>query len=302
MKVRIGVGLGVRTELNGPEFLTVVDELERLSFDSLWLSERINGSAPDPLIASAAAIGRTTNLKLGTSVLVLPGPNPVIAAKGIASLAAMSGGRFLPAFGLGAVDPAEQRAFGVQRGERAKMFNEMLQIMRACWTGESCSFSGEHYEVDNIRVGPVPRRLDVWLGGIAESELKRVGRFGDGWLPSFVTPQDAEQGRSVIERVLNEYDREIEDDHYGVLIPYSTGPVPEALLANLAKRRPNLDDPSQLVPSSWKELCTLIEQFISVGTTKFVVLPMTEPTTVDGWVEHLGELASVVLPLERELS
>jgi alkanesulfonate monooxygenase SsuD/methylene tetrahydromethanopterin reductase-like flavin-dependent oxidoreductase (luciferase family) len=148
----------------------------------------------------------------------------------------------------------------------------------------------------------VPRRLDVWLGGIAESELKRVGRFGDGWLPSFVTPQDAEQGRSVIERVLNEYDREIEDDHYGVLIPYSTGPVPEALLANLAKRRPNLDDPSQLVPSSWKELCTLIEQFISVGTTKFVVLPMTEPTTVDGWVEHLGELASVVLPLERELS
>jgi len=301
MKVRIGVGLGVRTELNGPEFLTVVDELERLSFDSLWLSERINGSAPDPLIASAAAIGRTTNLKLGTSVLVLPGRNPVIAAKEIASLAAMSGGRFLPAFGLGAVDPVEQRAFGVQRGERAKMFNEMLQIMRACWSGESCSFSGEHYEVHDIRVGPVPNRLDVWLGGIAESELKRVGRFGDGWLPSFVTPQDAEQGRAVIERVLNDYDREIEDDHYGVLIPYATGPVPEALLANLAKRRPNLDDPSQLVPSSWEQLCALIEQFISVGTTKFVVLPMTEPTTVDGWVEHLGELASVVLPLEREL-
>ena len=55
MKVRIGIGLGVRTELNGPDFLTVVDELERLKFDSLWLSERINGPAPDPLIASAAA-------------------------------------------------------------------------------------------------------------------------------------------------------------------------------------------------------------------------------------------------------
>jgi len=301
MKVRIGVGLGVRTELNGPEFLTIVDELERLNFDSLWLSERINGPAPDPLIASAAAIGRTTNLKLGTSVLVLPGRNPVIAAKEIASLAAMSNGRFLPAFGLGAVDPVEQRAFGVQRGERAKMFNEMLQIMRACWTGEPCSFDGEHYQVDNIRVGPVPNRLDVWLGGIAESELKRVGRFGDGWLPSFVTPQDAEDGRTTIEQVLREHDREIEDDHYGVLIPYATGPVPEKLLANLAKRRPNLDDPSQLVPSSWEALCALIEQFISVGTTKFVVLPMTEPTSVEGWVDHLQELASAVLPLEREL-
>ena len=81
MKVRIGIGLGVRTELNSPDFLTVIDELERLKFDSLWLSERINGPAPDPLIASAAAIGRTTDLKLGTSVLVLPGRNPVVAAK-----------------------------------------------------------------------------------------------------------------------------------------------------------------------------------------------------------------------------
>ncbi|MCH1490090.1 MAG: TIGR03854 family LLM class F420-dependent oxidoreductase [Ilumatobacteraceae bacterium] len=302
MKVRIGIGLGVRTELNGADFLTVVDELERLKFDSLWLSERINGPAPDPLIASAAAVGRTTDLKLGTSVLVLPGRNPVVAAKEIASLAAMSGGRFLPAFGLGAVDPVEQRAFGVQRGERAKMFDEMLQIMRACWTGEPCTFDGVHYQVDNIRVGPVPERLDVWLGGIAESELRRIGRLGDGWLPSFVTPQDAEQGRTVIEGVLAEYGREIEEDHYGVLIPYANGPVPEALLANLAKRRPHLNDPSQLVPSSWEDLCALIEQFISVGTTKFVVLPMTEPSTADEWIVHLGELASTVLPLEREIA
>ena len=233
---------------------------------------------------------------------MLPGRNPVVAAKEIASLAAMSGGRFLPAFGLGAVDPVEQRAFGVQRGERAKMFDEMLQIMRACWTGEPCTFDGVHYQVDNIRVGPVPERLDVWLGGIAESELRRIGRLGDGWLPSFVTPQDAEQGRTVIEGVLTEYGREIEEDHYGVLIPYANGPVPEALLANLAKRRPNLDDPSQLVPSSWEDLCALIEKFISVGTTKFVVLPMTEPSSADEWLDHLGELASAVLPLEREIS
>ena len=102
--------------------------------------------------------------------------------------------------------------------------------------------------------------------------------------------------------MLAEYGREIEEDHYGVLIPYANGPVPEALLANLAKRRPNLDDPSQLVPSSWEDLCALIEQFISVGTTKFVVLPMTEPSTADEWIDHLGDLASTVLPLEREIS
>ena len=60
MKVRIGYGLGVRTTLNDTGFLDVVDTLERLRFDSLWLSERIGGDAPDPLVAMAMAAARTT--------------------------------------------------------------------------------------------------------------------------------------------------------------------------------------------------------------------------------------------------
>ena len=59
VKVRIGVGLGVRATLAGPEFGDYVDTVERLGFDSLWLSERINGPAPDPIVAMAYAAGRT---------------------------------------------------------------------------------------------------------------------------------------------------------------------------------------------------------------------------------------------------
>ena len=81
MKVRIGYGLGVRTELNDEGFGTVVDALEALRFDSLWLSERLGGPAPDPIVGMAYAAGRTTRLKLGMSVLVLPGRNPVVLAK-----------------------------------------------------------------------------------------------------------------------------------------------------------------------------------------------------------------------------
>ncbi|MGH9270808.1 MAG: LLM class flavin-dependent oxidoreductase, partial [Ilumatobacteraceae bacterium] len=112
MSVRIGVGLGTRTQLNGPELGPVVDELERLDFDSLWLSERITGDAPDPIVAMSYAAGRTTRLKFGMSVLVLPGRNPVVLAKELATLAVMSGGRLLPAFGLGVADGAEHQAFG----------------------------------------------------------------------------------------------------------------------------------------------------------------------------------------------
>ncbi len=251
MKVRIGYGLGTRTRLHGPEFGAVVDALERLGFDSLWLSEKIGGEAPDPLVAMAYGAGRTERLKFGMSVMVLPGRNPVVLAKELATLGTMSGGRLLPAFGLGVVDPVEQQAFGVERSERAAIFDEALAVMKQCWTGEPFSHHGARFDYDGVRVLPAPKRMDVWLGGYAPSELRRVGRLADGWLPSFVLPSDAESGRLVIEGVAAEHDREIEADHYGVLIPYAFGPVPEQLLAVLAKRRPDIDDVALIVPSSW---------------------------------------------------
>ena len=70
-----------------------------------------------------------------------------------------------------------------------------------------------------------------------------------------------------IEQVAAENDREIEDDHYGVLIPYATTGVPEQLLELLARRRPDIDDVTALVPTSWEELARLISQFVDVGTT-----------------------------------
>ncbi|MEI8239825.1 MAG: LLM class flavin-dependent oxidoreductase, partial [Actinomycetota bacterium] len=95
MKVRIGIGLGVRTTLNDRGFGDVVDALEALRFDSLWLSERIGGEAPDPLVAMSYAAGRTTHLKFGMSVMVLPGRNPVVLAKELATLDRLSDGRLL---------------------------------------------------------------------------------------------------------------------------------------------------------------------------------------------------------------
>lgn len=295
VKVRIGYGLGTRTSLHDDRFGAVVDALERHRFDSLWVSERIGGPAPDPLVAMSYAAGRTEHLKFGMSVMVLPGRNPVVLAKAMASLATMSGGRLLPAFGLGIVDPLEQQAFGVDRRERAAWFDEAMAVMRACWTGEPVVHHGDRFHYDGVRVQPAPERMDVWLGGRAPSELQRVGRLADGWLPSFVTPADAAAGRTVIERVCSEHDREIEDDHYGVLIPF--GPAPEPVLALLRTRRPDLD-PAELVPSSWDELVETIGRFVEVGTSKFVVLPLVEPDTVDQWDAHLADAADALLPLQ----
>lgn len=300
MKVRIGYGLGVRTRLNDEGFGAVVDALESLRFDSLWLSERIGGEAPDPLVAMSYAAGRTTRLKFGMSVMVLPGRNPVVLAKELATLDRLSGGRLLPAFGLGVADPHEQQAFGVARDERAKRFDEALTVLRACWTEETVTHHGTFFHYDDLRVQPKPVQSppDVWLGGIAPSELRRVGRLADGWLPSFVAPSDVAAGRPVVERVAEEHGRSIDPEHFGVLVPYAHGELPDALVAGLRARRPDLDDPLRLVPRGWDGLTRTIEQFVDVGFSKFVVLPIVEPESAAAWTDHLAEAADHLLGLQ----
>ena len=296
-RVRIGFALGTRTNLNDHGFGIVVDALERLGYDSLWLSERIGGAAPDPLVGMAFAAGRTTRLKFGMSVMVLPGRNPIVLAKELATLDRLSNGRLLPAFGLGVADPHEQQAFGVERGARARLFDEALAVLRGAWAEGSLTHHSEHFDFDDLRVLPKPLQthLDVWLGGIAPSELRRVGRLADGWLPSFLTPDDAARGREVIETVLVEHDRTIDADHYGALISYATGPIPQTVLDLMGRRRPDLSDPTVLVPRGWDALMATIDRFVAIGTTKFVILPIVEPATPQEWVEHLEQAAPTVL-------
>ena len=300
MKVRVGFGLGVRTRLNDTGFLDVVDALEDLRYDSLWVSERIGGECPDPVVAMSMAAARTKKLKFGMSVMVLPGRNPVLLAKQMATLDRMSNGRLLPAFGLGVADAGEQQAFNVERTERAKIFDEALTVMRKCWMEEVVNFEGRHFTFANLRVEPKPKQTppDVWLGGIAPSELKRVARMSDGWLPSFVTPDDASRGWDSISAHATELGRSIDPEHFGVLIPYRFGPLPDGLMAGLAARRPDLDDPSVLIPDGWDGLVRRINEFIAVGASKFVVLPLVEPKDPAAWIGHLEEAAEVVIPLQ----
>lgn len=298
MKVRVGFGLGTRSITNDAErYSLLVDTLEHLRFDSLWLSEKITGDCPDPIVAMAFAAARTAKLKFGTSVLVLPGRNPMLLAKELATLDRLSEGRLLPAFGLGQVDPGEQQAFGVERTERARRFDEMLPLLRRFWAEDSVDHDGEffHYEAARVRPKPVQEPIEIWFGGRAPSELRRIGRTGDGWLPSFCTPDDVRSGRAEIERVAAENDREIDPEHFGALVPYGIDGVPDPVAAFLAKRRPDVD-PADVIAGDLTSLRAQLERLISVGASKFVVVPFVEP---ERWDEHLAAVADVVMPLQN---
>ncbi len=296
MKVRIGYGLGTRASSDADRFAALVTGLEARRFDSLWLSERVTGDCPDPIVGLGVAAGLTTRIKFGFSVLVVPGRNPMLLAKELATLDRLSHGRLLPAFGLGAVDPAEHQAFGVERGDRARIFNEVLPLLRRFWAGETVDHEGafHHYEGAVVRPRPVQDPLDIWLGGIAPSELKRCGRLGDGWLPSFCSPEDVQAGIAVIEATAAEHDRKIDPEHFGALLPYTDGPIPDVVAAGIAKRRPGVD-PSRVIASGLDGLRAMIRDHIDVGGSKFVVIPLAEP---DDWDTHLAEVADALLPLQ----
>lgn len=296
MKVRIGYGLGTRASTDPERFSHLVDALERLRFDSLWLSERVTGDCPDPVVALAVAAGRTTRLKLGFSVLVLPGRNPMLLAKELSTLDRLSGGRLLPAFGLGAVVPAEHQAFGVEREERAARFDEALPLLRRLWTGQPIDHEGTFHRYEQAVVLPTPAQdpLEIWLGGVAPAELRRCGRLGDGWLPSFCTPDDVRTGIPAVQNHATEAGRSIDPEHFGALIPYVEGPLPDVVAAGIAKRRPDID-PTEVIASGVVGLRRMIERHVDAGGSKFVVVPLSEPSD---WDEHLEGLAADLLTLQ----
>jgi probable F420-dependent oxidoreductase len=301
VKVRVGYGYGGQgvRPIDPAGYEALVDGLERLGFDSLWLTERVNADTLDPVAGLAYAAGRTRHLKLGTAVMVLPGRNPVLLAKELATLDQLSRGRLLPAFGLGIVNPQEQQAFGVRREERAAWFEEALPLVRRLWAEDEVTHHGPRFRVERVSVRPKPTKpaLDVWLGGALPRELERVGRLSDGWLPSFLTPAEASDGRRIVEAAAERAGREIEEDHFGALVQYSLQPLGDEVAERIRRRRERIGPVAvdQLVPIGARALRTRLEEFLEVGFSKFVVVPLRPP---DSWPEELSAVAEEVLDLQ----
>ena len=269
MKVRFGIGLGLNTPAD--QLAPIVDHLETSGVDSLWFSELVYSPAVDPVVGMAYALARTARLKVGTSVAVLPGRHPVLVAKQLASLAAVAPKRVLPVFGLRSAIPAEREVFTVPDGERAAVFDESLRILRAVLVNEPTSYSGQYFTVTAAAVAPRPNPpLDIWLGGSAPAAFRRIGTLADGWLGSFLTPDEAGAGREAIERAAAEAGRQIEPDHFGISLAVADGELPAELIAAVRHRRPDVD-PAELVAADWDQLHRLLDAYLDAGLTKFVI-------------------------------
>ena len=146
---------------------------------------------PDPLEWLSFVAACTDKITLATGILILPLHSPIIIAKRVATLDALSGGRLELGVGLG-WQKEEFAAVNVPYNERAARTDETIVAMRKLWTGKSVSFEGKHFQFSKLILDTLPKQksVPILIGGSTEAAAKRAGKYGDGFYPYVISPED----------------------------------------------------------------------------------------------------------------
>jgi probable F420-dependent oxidoreductase len=154
------------------------------ALEDRWL-ESGGHQALDPFVALSFVAAATTRLRVQTHVLVAAYRNPFVAAKAIATLDVLSGGRLIVGLAAGYLEP-EFAALGVDFSERNEISDETLAAMKQIWRGESLTIEGRHFRAEGHTVLPRPLQQPhppLWIGGNSRRAMRRAAEHGDGWLP-----------------------------------------------------------------------------------------------------------------------
>jgi probable F420-dependent oxidoreductase len=291
----------------GPVLLDWAGEIERLGFDTLWFRDHVLWHSPvlDPFTALGACAARTTRIRLGTGVLLLPLRNPVLVAKAIASLDFLSSGRAMLGIGVGGEFAREYEACGVPLGERGRRADEAVAAIRVLWSESPATYKGEFYRFENVLMEPRPLQTPppIWVGGRSDRALARAGRLGDGWLAYFVTPDGF---RRRLERALEPRQRRggsAATFGAGLVLYFRLAPDPaEAEGAAIEYLGTEYQQPFEglarrycaLGPAS--ECIATLERFAEAGVRDVVLVPACPPSM---FMDQLRQLAAEIMPAFR---
>jgi len=199
--VRFTLQLPTDRVAQGEEFVSaqaiaeMARAVERAGFDAAFVTDhpapedrwlRSGGhQALDPFVALSFVAAATTRLRVQTHVLVAAYRNPFLAAKAIATLDVLSGGRVIAGLAAGYLE-AEFAALGVDYAERNELTDESILAMKRIWGGESLALEGRHFRAAGHTVLPRPLQRPhppIWIGGNSRRAMRRAVELGDGWLP-----------------------------------------------------------------------------------------------------------------------
>ncbi len=179
---------------------------EAAGFDSIWTSDHVvmpkvvtsrypftddgtikwDPSEPwyDSVVWCAAIAAVTSRVEIGTAVLLAGLRHPLVLAKQLASIDAMSGGRMVAGVGAGWMRE-EYDALGIPFESRGRRLDEWIDVCRQVWTGDIARVEGEHFSLDlDLVTEPQPAHpIPILIGGMSEVALRRIATRADGWVP-----------------------------------------------------------------------------------------------------------------------
>jgi probable F420-dependent oxidoreductase len=166
--------------------------------------------------------GLLRSARLGVACLMLPCRNPIYAAKQIATLDVLSGGRLDLGVGIGSPATIKSREFevvGVDKSLRGKICDDYIRAMQAIWTSHPSSYEGRFVSFRDAEIFPKPAQKPhppIWVGGWTEAAMKRTARLGDGWLPAWLTPEDIGRCYRQLKEMAGQFGRDGEAIQLGI--------------------------------------------------------------------------------------
>ena len=282
MGIRIGFGLANFPFSGARPFWDWVERLEASDVDSLWQSDRLVSGAPflETMSTMAALAGATRRLKFGMSVAVVPFRDPLVLAKECATIDYLSGGRLLPAFGVGPDIAPEWKATGRPLAGRGAFTDEALTVIGRLWSEDRVTFHGRHlsYTEASIAPRPVQQPLPMWIGGSSAASIRRTARLGTGWLGGIQSPEQVAPVIAAIRAESAAAGRPIDPDHYGASFAFRFGswddPIVQSAGRLLTRLGQGTDPRRYAAVGDADDIVARIDEYVAAGASKFVLRPL----------------------------
>ena len=192
---------------------TFAERVEALGFDSIWVTDHVIVPSEldivykrrmlDPLTTLGFLAGVTQRLRLGTSVIILPYRNPIVLAKELASVDALSSGRLIFGAAAGWME-GEFRTLNAEFEHRGDVSDEHLRVIRALWSSAEPTYVSDAFDIGGVSFSPETAQQPhppIWIGGSSKRAMRRAVELGEGWHPNQAGPVQVAEGIEFMRRL-----------------------------------------------------------------------------------------------------